>query len=80
MDFSSIPNARDLITMDQVQLLVDDHPIDSDDLKYRQCGESVYMAHCKDAKKGSLLKIDFTFKNWDGTAGASAFGDAGIQR
>jgi hypothetical protein len=67
VDFSSIPNAADTVIFNRVQLLVDQRAIESDDLKYQQCGESVYMAHCKNAQKGSLLQMDFTFRNWDGT-------------
>lgn len=71
VDFSSIPNAREQIQLSGVQLLIDEHPVDSDDLTYRDCGGSVYMAHCKDAKRGSLLKMNFTFKAWDVRPAAS---------
>jgi hypothetical protein len=72
VDFSSIPNASDLIKIDDhdpnrpwVQLLVDQRPSEeNDDLKYAVCGASVYMAHCKNVKKGSLLKMSFVFTNW----------------
>lgn len=74
VDFSSIPNAGDLISMDQAELLVGGRSVDTDDLKFQRCGESVYMAHCKDAKKGSLLKMVFTFKNWDSATGGLALG------
>jgi hypothetical protein len=52
--------------MDKCEFLVANRPVDTDDLKFQRCGEPVYMAHCKDATKGSLLKLDFTFKDWDG--------------
>ncbi len=74
VDFSSIPHARDLIALDQVKLLVSGQPLDTDDLKYQQCGESVYMAHCRNAKKGSLMQMSFTFKNWDGAAAGPRLG------
>jgi hypothetical protein len=68
VDFSSIPNAHDLITMDGAQLLLEKRPVETDDVVCRRCSESVYMAHCKDVKKGSLLKMEFTFKNWEAAA------------
>jgi hypothetical protein len=75
VDFSSIPNARALIPMPKVKVMVGGQIVDmGDDLKYEQCGESVYMALCKDAKKGTLLVMCFAFKNWDGTDSGPAFG------
>ena len=68
VDFSSIPNAAERVVQGKVELLLGGRPVDSDDLKFQRCGESVYMAHCKDAKKGSLLKMYFTFKDWEGAA------------
>jgi len=68
VDFSSIPQARDLISTKGAQILLNGQPVDTDDLKYEDCGESVHMAHCRDAKKGYLLKMDFTFKNWSSAA------------
>jgi hypothetical protein len=67
VDFSSVPNAADFITMEGAQLLVEDRVVETDDLTFRSCGDSVYMAICKDVKKGALLKMQFTFKNWDTT-------------
>jgi hypothetical protein len=72
VDFSSIPRAGELISTKGAKVLLDRQPVDTDDLKYEDCGGSVYMAHCRNAKKGYLLKMDFTFKNWSG----AAWGDA----
>jgi hypothetical protein len=69
VDFSSIPNARDFVVLEKTQLLVNRQPVDSDDLKSLRCGDAVYMAHCKNVKKGSLLKMDFTFRNWETLTG-----------
>jgi len=75
VDFSSIPNARALIPMPRVKLMVDGQTVDrGDDVKCEQCGESVYMALCKNAKKASLLAMCFTFKNWDGTESGPTLG------
>jgi hypothetical protein len=65
VDFSSIPDAANRVALDRVQLMVRDQAVETDDMKYQQCGPSVYMAHCRNAKKGSLLKMDFTFRNWE---------------
>ncbi len=56
VDFSSVPNAADFITMEGAQLLVEDRVVETDDLTFRSCGESVYMAYCKDVKKGSVVE------------------------
>ena len=45
--------------------------VETDDLTFRSCGESVYMACCKNVKKGAQLKMQFTFKNWDATGAGS---------
>lgn len=75
VDFSSIPNARALIPMPTAKVTVNGQTVDKgDDLKCEQCGESVYMALCKNAKKGSLLAMCFTFKNWDGAESGPTFG------
>jgi len=68
VDFSSIPNADNLVTMDGAQLLLEKRPVETDELTFRSCGGSVYMAYCKNVKKGSLLKMQFTFKNWEPAA------------
>ena len=65
VDFSSIPNAGDFIKMEGAELTLDKQPVQSDTLSVRSCGESVYVAICRDVKKGSLLTMRFTFKNWD---------------
>lgn len=71
VDFSSVPNAADFIVLEKTQLLVNRQPVDTDDLKFQQCGDAIYMAHVKNAKKGSLLKMDFTFKDWKNLTGGS---------
>lgn len=66
VDFSSITNAGDLVKMNGTpQLLMNRQPVETDDLHYEDCGGSVYMAHCKNAKRGSVLEMHFTFKNWN---------------
>jgi len=69
VDFSSIPNAADTIKKDGTQLLINRQPVETDDLRDEDCGGSVYMAHCKNAKRGSVLEMRFTFKNWNAVAG-----------
>jgi hypothetical protein len=65
VDFSSIPQAAARIQMDRVRLTDGNASIESDDLKFEQCTDTVFMAHCRNAKKGYLLTMDFTFKDWD---------------
>jgi len=66
VDFSSIPAARERIGLERTQVLFEGRPVETDDLKYERCGESIYMAHCRNARKGYLLKMAFTFKDWEG--------------
>jgi len=66
VDFSSIPNAGERIVLDKYELLVNKAPVDTDDLKHQRCGEAVHMAHCAHVKKGSVLRMCFSFKDWEG--------------
>jgi len=64
VDFSSVPNAHDLVDMEGVSLLLHGRPVETEKLGYQRCGPSIYMAFCKDVKKGHLLRMRFSFKNW----------------
>jgi hypothetical protein len=72
VDFSSIPNAGDFIKMEGAELMAGKQPVQSDTLSVRSCGDSVYVANCRDVKKGSLLTMRFTFKNWETSPGKGA--------
>jgi len=65
VDFSSIPNASDFVVLEKTQLLVNRQPVETDDLKSLKCSDTVYMAHCKNAKKGSVLRMNFSFRGWE---------------
>jgi hypothetical protein len=63
VDFSSIPDAPTRIHMDRVRLTRGHATIETDDLKFEPCTDTVFMAHCRNAKMGYLLTMDFTFKD-----------------
>jgi hypothetical protein len=65
VDFSSIPGAADRVHFEEVQLISDGRIIKSDNVNFENCGDSVYMAQCKNATKGQLLQMNFSFKSWD---------------
>jgi hypothetical protein len=65
VDFSSIPNATDRVHFIRPRLMNGQVVVETDDLKFEPCTDTVFMAHCKNAKKGYVLRMDFTFNNWD---------------
>jgi hypothetical protein len=68
VDFSSIPHAADFVVLEKTQLLLNRQPVDTDDLSFKKCG-AVYMAHCRNAPKGAVLKMYFTFTGWEKLTG-----------
>jgi hypothetical protein len=64
VDFSSIPDASSRIEYVRTRLTNNKIDVETDDLKFESCGNNVYMAHCKSAQKGYLLRMEFTFKDW----------------
>jgi hypothetical protein len=68
VDFSSIPDASTRIEFVRARITNNKVDVQTDDLKYEVLGNNVYMAHCKSAKKGYLLRMDFIFKDWPATA------------
>jgi hypothetical protein len=64
IDFSSIPDAANRIEFVRTRLTNGKVDVETDDLKFEPCGNNVWMAHCKSAKKGYLLRMDFLFKDW----------------
>lgn len=68
VDFSSIPNAANFVKWSSRQPRINQPPANPDDLKYEDCGGSVYMAHYRKAPRGTLLEMDFAFENWKAAA------------
>jgi hypothetical protein len=64
VDFSSIPDAASRIEFVRARITNGKLDVETDDLKFELCGNNVFMAHCKDAKKGYLLRMEFLFKDW----------------
>jgi hypothetical protein len=64
VDFSSVPHAADFIKVKPAHLWFKNQIVQTDNVSYQDCGRSIYMAHCRDAKQGSTLRMDFTFNTW----------------